>query len=820
MESKQRLWLAYHPANREEAIQLDMALSLSGKSLRHQECSEASPIGEFATILSELPDPGIFLLSDNFLRSEHCLVNLLPLLQKRAGSDQLRYLITPGRQIPGSLAANVLEVTQLDKISDLIHYINFWQEAFLDMRAQKMRLPEADSAQFNERFRAVRTITTEIGEILRQFREGNPKNFHDFLSEIAPREIPSEEMGMSMEAYFRALAEEAEREIAENSPSGKKPELTPKLPWEVEEKAHDVGSSTNFDALVEEVAGEEEDVRYHPELLADRHLEDVESLFEDEPDPETAEPGVIAAPPSVENILAKAETNFVARPLDETQTLATEVAQHPADASLRYVYAMALARKAGQLDEAIVQLEQVLQVDPDHTEALLALGELAELNEDFASAKSYYHQVLQSEPESAEAYYRLAMLIQARSGEPRKTAKLLKKAVRFAPANVDAAYQYALALEASRRHPAKAAAMFHHVLELDSQHPFANYDLALMSYQAREFVLARDFYRKAIGLNPELQTLENDTVFGLVVPDIPPSETLTATAVPEPELVNPLGPPVQEGSAFAKKEETQTDISTMRKPEQKTVLITGATSGIGKAAAEIFARNGYRIILTGRRADRLHDLSQAVMAAGSPDALTLNFDVRNLQEVKAAVENIPKEWRTIDVLLNNAGLAKGLSPVQEGDFEHWETMIDTNLKGLLYVTRLIAPLMVERKSGHIINICSTAGKEVYPNGNVYCATKSAVDALTKSMRLDLYRHNIRVSQVAPGHVEETEFALVRFDGDAEKAKIYQDFKPLAARDVAEIIYFIASQPPHVNIQDVLVMSTQQAGSNFVNRSGR
>jgi NADP-dependent 3-hydroxy acid dehydrogenase YdfG len=171
-------------------------------------------------------------------------------------------------------------------------------------------------------------------------------------------------------------------------------------------------------------------------------------------------------------------------------------------------------------------------------------------------------------------------------------------------------------------------------------------------------------------------------------------------------------------------------------------------------------------------------------------------------------------------LLNNAGKAKGLAPIQEGQLEHWEEMIDTNIKGLLYLTRAVAPLMAERGSGHIINISSTAGKEVYPNGNVYCATKYAVEALTKAMRIDLHKYNIRVSQVAPGHVEETEFALVRFDGDAEKAKIYEDFQPLTSKDVAEAIYFIASRPSHVNIQDVLMMGTQQASSTIIDKSGR
>ncbi len=250
------------------------------------------------------------------------------------------------------------------------------------------------------------------------------------------------------------------------------------------------------------------------------------------------------------------------------------------------------------------------------------------------------------------------------------------------------------------------------------------------------------------------------------------------------------------------------------------VLITGSTSGIGAATARIFAKNGHDLILCGRRAERLAELKTELINESGVEVLTLCFDIQVYEEVATAVASIPASFKPIDILLNNAGLASGLDFTHEGDLDDWETMIDTNVKGLLYITRLLSPDMVARKSGHIINICSTAGKDVYPRGNVYCATKAAVDMLTKGMRMDFYNHGIRVSQVAPGMVEETEFSKVRFHGDEEKSKIYNDFNPLKSSDVAEIIYFVATRPGHVNIQDVLVMGTQQAGSNFVDRSGR
>ncbi len=246
-------------------------------------------------------------------------------------------------------------------------------------------------------------------------------------------------------------------------------------------------------------------------------------------------------------------------------------------------------------------------------------------------------------------------------------------------------------------------------------------------------------------------------------------------------------------------------------------LITGATSGIGKASAEIFAKNGYDLIITGRRADRLKTVSTDLASKFKVKAHTLCFDVRNLEEVKSSIASIPSEFKNIDVLINNAGLASGLSTIQDGDINDWEKMIDTNIKGLLYVTKEVAQLMIPRQKGHIINIGSIAGKEVYANGNVYCASKHAVDALNKGMRIDLLQHGIKVSAVNPGMVE-TEFSVVRFHGDEERAKkVYMGMQPLKAEDIAETIYWMASRPAHVNINDVIIMPTVQANSTTVLR---
>ena len=249
----------------------------------------------------------------------------------------------------------------------------------------------------------------------------------------------------------------------------------------------------------------------------------------------------------------------------------------------------------------------------------------------------------------------------------------------------------------------------------------------------------------------------------------------------------------------------------------KTALITGATSGIGRAVADIFAENKYNLIVTGRRSERLQELKAALEQQHGISVLALCFDVRYNDEVVRNIESLPVEWRNIDVLVNNAGLAVGLNHIQDGVLDDWERMIDTNIKGLLYVTRAVSPLMVARNSGHIVNICSVAGKEVYENGNVYCATKHAVDALSKAMRIDMLGHNIKVTNVCPGAVE-TEFSIVRFKGDTQRAAgTYKGIEPLTGRDIAECIYFAVSLPEHVCINDMMIMPTAQADSRTFNR---
>ena len=251
--------------------------------------------------------------------------------------------------------------------------------------------------------------------------------------------------------------------------------------------------------------------------------------------------------------------------------------------------------------------------------------------------------------------------------------------------------------------------------------------------------------------------------------------------------------------------------------QDRIVLITGASSGIGSATARVFAQAGAKLILTARRQDRLEQLADELGKEFASSTQLLPLDVRDAIAVESAISNLSADWSSIDVLINNAGLSRGLEKLQAGSIQDWEEMIDTNIKGLLYLTRAIVPGMISRGRGHVVNLGSTAGHQTYPNGNVYCATKAAVRVISEGLKQDLLGTPVRVSSVDPGLVE-TEFSQVRFRGDTERAKkVYQGLTPLTPTDVADVIFFCVTRPPHVNISEVLLMPTDQAGSMLFNR---
>ncbi len=504
----------------------------------------------------------------------------------------------------------------------------------------------------------------------------------------------------------------------------------------------------------------------------------------------------------IDTLIANAKKEEAFQMLDEA------LVQFPDNHKLKFRYAVLLDDYKNDTRSAINQLEALIESDPANLKAYLRLAEIAEKHHDFLLAKNYYEKVLQLDSKKAKVHYRLGYIyLNYFQDKEKKAARSFKKAYNLNNKLTDARFQYALLLAHYYGKPVKAIKQFKKIILQTPDHSEAYFELALIYRQLGKRDKAKKFFNKACKIDPTLKTEENKKRFSYKI-----------SYRHEPAPKQGFQPEVKVKSPVQAQMQPQV---APRKPQvDKTVFITGATSGIGLATAKVFAENGYRLILGGRRKTKLQTIKQDFIRDFQAEILLLPFDVRNINAMEDAIASLEKPWQQVDILINNAGLAVGKDPIHEGRFEDWNAMIDTNIKGLLYLTRAIVPQMVERNAGHIINLCSSAGHEVYPGGNVYCATKHAVDALTKGMRIDLFRHNIRVSQISPGHVEETEFALVRYKGDKEKADIFQDFRPLKAMDVAKSIYFIASQPDYVTIQDIVLMGTQQASNVFIDDTGR
>ncbi|WP_373551831.1 SDR family NAD(P)-dependent oxidoreductase [Haliscomenobacter sp.] len=966
-----KIALAYCIDNLPVAESLYKALSQTSYSVSHYYCKKNVDEATLAEQLRDFDGTILLLISDNFLRSEHCMNRALQLVQQKTGS--ILPLVIDGRTKDDATGQWVSTPTKFERIGDIIPYINYWQNKYLDLRSQKRKFEaenEADKRdELNENLRVLRQVSSEASEFLRVLRNMRYYQFSDFIENHlraffefvddaaewstfkanvpnlnfqadASAEVETETETISVEAPAEPstidtpIAELFQEPEIEGTPE--EPVVPVEEPVEAVESSHEPAETQeewsgaelaeNLEDLgvviAEHTAIANEEIPLEIPALEPEIEVSAEASLDEVAEPETAEiadtqtDAPLDAPDAQANEEVAIEASSSEEEEDEHDDddddddadededdeeeessdkvsdlirearglvasgqvepginyMKQAIKIYPGSAELHYFYGLILAQNTRDLNGALEQLALATEIDPDHEAAFFLLGELAELQGDFNAARKHYERLIDINDDFTDVYYRLGTVLQADFPEEVEyAAKCFKKAAKRNPGNADAHYQYASILADVMGKTAKAEEYFLKTLAIQSKHPFANYDLALIYHTAGDAAKALEYYEAAITNNPELQTPENEIAFrGLSTPAEPveeeSNEEVSTTieeptveeepiSVEEPKAVEEIAAVAEELSIPAlspllsiehdtiealkqnimrleellKAKAAQVEAAAVEaapieeepveKAPAKTALITGATSGIGLATARTFAQAGWRLIITGRREDRLEVIKQELIEAGT-EVLGLVFDVRNYSSVAENIQNLPEEWRSIDLLVNNAGKAKGLSEIQEGSLEHWEEMIDTNIKGLLYLTRCVSPLMVAQHSGHIINIGSIAGKEPYPMGNVYCASKAAVDMLTRTMRLDLHKYNIRVSQIAPGHVEETEFALVRFDGDADRAKIYNDFQPLTSQDVANTIFYMATQPGHVNIQDVVIYGTQQASATVIDRSGR
>ena len=803
----------------------------------------------------------LILISNNFLKDSNSVYNAFDTCKSLMEQNQLLSVICPNLAIVDGKVDK--SATKIEKIGDMIKFMNYWQEKYLDIRKglRKDDLNASEQQLLSEKLNIVRPISSEMGEILRLFKVHKAA----YLEELRASSYSAIFNLLNNQSAHRQLKEGLESglykaKLAEGILLNSQSESVEETVVVEEELVEDMvnldsipgmsllGGRSSFENGINNSSDSEIST---PELESPsevdfRETESVDTndsspihsddskhlskIFEEETNPEDnlLEPNVptvstkelesdsksndfdeedddFDADDLLKEFINKENEKFEADYLIQAIALFQEDKRDEAfsliELGIKKTQSGYAAIKwidflveSDEQDEAYAFALQALEEDSFNEQLVYKIGMLELDRGRTADAIQRFEKVLGLDPEFEDVYYTLAiLLIDHVPNSETRALKLLKRSIKFDNSNIDAQYRYALLLLEKFNEEGKGKKGLLKVLKRDPDHLFANYDLALFYHNKNEAEKALEYYIAAIENNEELQTPENDQAFGYSSGEAADSPYQTETA-----------------EYYKNKRSTKKGIT----------LITGATSGIGKATAYEFASNGHDLILTGRRMDRLEAIGKDLEHTFNINTKILCFDVRSFDAVKEQLESLNDQWSKIDILVNNAGLARGLAPIHEGDIEHWETMIDTNIKGLLYMSRLISKQMVDRNHGHIINVCSTAGKETYPNGNVYCATKFAVDALTKAMRLDLYKFGIRVSQVSPAHVEETEFAKVRFDQDEEKAKIYNDFNPLKSSDVAETIYFISSRPPHVNIQDILVMGTQQAGSTFIDRSGR
>lgn len=866
--------------------------------------------------------PCILLVSDNFLRSATCMYGGLSLVQ------DMQYRLLPvvvdgkkdGRAIP----------TSFERVTDIIQYINYWQDQYLDLRRQRHELSGLDEDTFNEHLRLVREISSEAGEFLRHLRSLDHYSFAQFAAneyyaffsfiddEPAWTAFKSRAMAGGV---MDVVADGREEEPEEDFVSGTLTDMD------------DGDGGTGGDSLIEGLdidilpnlgeGGEWGDLPEEDEEEEDEGYEDDED--EEDPQPEAEPQSSPAELLGEETIAPEAEDELdIPIMIEKAWGLASKgdleaglnvldmlLEEYPQDSEIRYHLAMMLADK-NDVPAAVRELRKILDTGEMHEDALSLLVDLYMETGDYDNAHSALTQLLQFNTQHEAGWLSLGELILRQDPEDVESARYaFDRVLKLNPRNERALWFHASVCAKADGHLPEALLTLDNLLSIVPDHAEA---LSLRE-KLREQVAEKERQKAARENKPPQPGTGEDPVTGPAVNSTevtagdnegggqpagqqgttsggddegtmnpqPADEPPTENPVDEPGTdIHEAGPETEPGTTdetssaadmgtdTGYQTTTNVDINTLQPPAStpehnplqalkeniaqleallqaheeaekrakdalaalqaavpakpgtgKTVLISGATSGIGKATAQRFAQEGYRLILTGRRADRLHSLGDQLAQQTGAEVLLLNFDVRDAGAVQTAVAGLPDNWRQIDILINNAGKAKGLDYIYQGQEDHWEEMIDTNIKGLLYLTRAISPGMVARGSGHIINVGSTAGKEVYPKGSVYCATKFAVDALTKGMRMDLYDKGVRVSQVSPAHVEETEFALVRFDGDEERARqVYDNFQPLKASDVAAVILFMASQPSHVNVLDVVVQSSQQASSTMIDRSGR
>ncbi|WP_273447727.1 SDR family oxidoreductase [Neolewinella agarilytica] len=786
--------LAYTSENQSTAHRLTGDLS-SHVNFEHVVVGKANEGPVLADLLEPVETPVLVLISDDFLTNPNCMLRGRKIFD---GQRETLPVFIRSHSYDAAADEVISRQTSLANQAEVMHYVNHWQDRYIDLRREAEELTAQGGESFKQYLKKIRETSTQAEELLHSLKDSWSLTEAQFAAN-----------------HYHQLFIFAER-----------PALWEEFKTFEEAPPIDVSDIPGLSMLGAgaPVQGEVEEQSLVSEAQTPPPMDD-----NDGPEPTKEKVAPMQGMDDqagiwIERAWALFDDGDAASGL-ELLNAGREAL--PDQLSLHYHYALLLATTTGEATAAQREIEALLDKSPDHPDALFLNGELHEAGGRYQKARDNWENLSDVEPFYPDLNYRLGVLLADHFPEDYlDAAAYLRRATKAKEASGDAFYRYAVLLAGPVERRKKAIKQLKKAIEISPAHAAAHYQLAVLLHGQGELVAAQNAFKTAVGLDRAYDTPVNRQAFASAPAAVEMSEVVVAGTPAEEDALASLKKSIADLEAMIKDrdaaaaEPSPAPASSPKIGSGKTVFISGATAGIGRATARALAEDGYRLILLGRRRERLSELEAELHEKHGVETYLLSIDVRDRDGLTAAIASLPEAWSTIDVLINNAGKAKGVDPIHEGSLDHWDEMIDVNLKGLLYLTRAITPGMVARKSGMVINVASTAGKEVYPNGNVYCATKHGVDALTRAMRLDLVKHGIRIGQVAPAMVEETEFSLVRYDGDAERAKIYGDFQPLRSPDVAESIRFMINQPLHVNILDIVLQGTQQASSTVVDRSGR
>ncbi|MEM8585492.1 MAG: SDR family NAD(P)-dependent oxidoreductase [Bacteroidota bacterium] len=825
MTNASAIAIAYTAEDQEKAYAIEAELKgwLSFEHFSVDEANEGPVLAEILTEKYRSQGSVLLLISDAFIRNPNAMLNGMSLLQM--GRQLLPVMLegpTAGIDAPDAL---------VEPQSRIMQYVGYWQNRYLDLRRQARELSEEAGEDFDKYYRKIREISGQANDTLHQIKD-DP--WRRSLAELQIDRYRQLFIWLDKDEMWKSFSE-----TMPHPPTGLVEGEQDDSPAPEVESTQVLEESLTNESIPEESETTEPPPDADPAKQADQESSGDLGIAKTEAPvvkstEETDE--LTQALNWIQNAWQMAEQGDIDSAIALLETGRETL---PEQHELQYHLALMLATERADAVSARKEIDALLAKAPNQPDALFLSGELYEAAGEAENALDQWETLADFDADYPDLAYRIGNLLFAQFPERQyDAATWLKMAIKADPEAADARFNYALLCINTLDKPDRAIKELRIVTDQEPTQAAAHFQLAELLRDRGEIDLARAAYLRARELDGSYATDSNEASFNQAML-IQHTELEAQKEAYEAKLIEQqesfqatlqeLHQQVEELQAGLKEDQDNLDSLSLelaelaaaeRTGEGQIALISGASSGIGRATAIRLAEAGYKLVLTGRREDRLQQLATELAELHKTETKLLIFDIRDRAATQQAVNTLPEAWQAIDVLINNAGKAKGLAPVHEGELDHWDEMIDTNLRGLLYLTRAVSPGMVERKRGFIVNVCSTAGKEVYPKGNVYNATKYGVDALTHAMRLDLVEHGVRVGQICPAHVEETEFALVRFDGDEERAKIYDDFQPLTSPDVAESIYYMISQPEHVNILDVVLQGKQQASSTMIVRSGR